>query len=151
MWPIIKYTMFGKLGAFLIGAAPLIFAVEMESHIDAIISAIPPTIAVIIGVISLRKGQKTLMVSVDGKMEQLLQVTKKEAHSAGMTEERKDEQARVLEARPKNVVVVNTADDPAQTEVTNDPSRPVPTLDQQQKRIDKAQARLDKDVEESKP
>lgn len=131
----------------------------MESHVNAIITAIPPTLAVIVGVVALRKGQKTMMVNIDGRMEQLLAVTKTAAISEGKETERVEARDRREEikveiaktTKPKDDVqdvnVVNPPEEPVNTEVINPPSKPVHTLEQRQDRIDRDQKKLDQDVD----
>lgn len=140
----IKYTFVGKIGALLVGGAPVLFAVELTSHINALIAAIPPTAAVILGVVALRKGQKTMMINIDGRMEQLLKQTAKASVMEGKELERGEARERRDEIRvelrtaelnkgPDEVTVVNTARDPANVKVGNLPTEPVPTTTAEKK------------------
>lgn len=133
----IKYTFIGKFGAFLVGGAPVILAVEMANHIDAMIAAIPPTAAVILGVIALRRGQKTMMVNIDGRMQQLLESTAKASMAEGKELERGEARERREEIKvelrtaenvkgPDEVTIVNTTRDPANVKVGNLPTESVP-------------------------
>lgn len=166
MWLVIKYTLIGKIGAFFVGSAPVLFAIEIGNHINALIAAIPPTAAVIIGVIALKKGQKTLQVNIDGRMEQLLKATAEAAQAKGKENERVEARDRreeikteILIQKPEeisitkpgvvDVNVVNTIEDPVQSEITNPSDKPVNTLEQRQAKIDKAQEKLDKEIEKT--
>jgi hypothetical protein len=173
LWLVIKSTVIGKFGAFSILVAPLLFVAEVSSHIDALIAAIPPTLAVILGVFALRKGQKELSVSVDGKMSQLLDVAGKMARAEGKEEGRGElaeaanrasraegKQEERDEARerhssgskePVDVTVVNPPEKAVQSEVINPIDKPVNTISQRQEKIDKAQEKLDIDKRQEPP
>lgn len=156
----IKYTFIGKFGAFLVGGAPVILAVEMANHIDAMIAAIPPTAAVIVGVIALRRGQKTMMVNIDGRMQQLLESTAKASKSEGKEEERGEARGRrdeinielrtaELAKGPDEVTVVNTAKAPANVKVGNLPTESVPvSLAEKKEEVKKLSREIQKEQSE---
>jgi len=136
---IVKKTVIGKIGALLIGASPFVLAVEMHSHIDALIAAVPPTMAVIVGVLALRKGQAKMFIQMDGRMSQLieskekialsegkqesraelLEVSKRASKAEGKEEERSEARQRAEEA-PTPVIVENPEDDPANVKAVSD-------------------------------
>ncbi len=83
-----------KLGWILIGSTPFIVLAEITAtHIDALIAAIPPTLSVCIGFWLLMRGQQKLHMTVNSRLTQLLKLTKKNAHAAGVKEQ-KDKDAR---------------------------------------------------------
>jgi len=156
IWIVFKSTVIGKLGVFSIILAPLLFFAEVASHIDALIAAIPPTLAVIVGVFALRKGQKQLTVSVDGKMDKMLDVAKSLAHAEGREEVRielsemseraarsagkEDERVEARKRHESSTVPVNVV------KPTEDH-----TLSQRQEKIDKAQEELNIDKSKEPP
>lgn len=161
MWLTIKYTIFGKIGAFFIGIMPFMLAAEVDNHINALIAAIPPTLAVIVGVFALRRGQKVLMVNLDGRMEQLLKVTGVASKAEGKEEERGEARERRSEIKhemavekgktdePQDVKIVNPVQEPANVKVGNLPTESMPvTLTEKQEKIDKAQGKLDREIKE---
>lgn len=94
IWLVIKSTIIGKIGAFFVASAPVILAVEMKNHVDAMITAIPPTMAVIVGVFALKKGQTRMFVRMDGHLSELLEINKKASKSEGKEEERVEARER---------------------------------------------------------
>lgn len=153
--------MFGKIGAVLVGAAPFLFAVEMSS-INALIAAIPPTLAVMVGVIALLRGQKTLQVNLDGRMTQLLAATEKLSKAEGKEEERVEARDRREEVKheiasakatdkPQDVIVKNPPEAAANVKVGNLPTESLPVTltpqqEKKQEKITEAQTALDEEI-----
>lgn len=83
-----------------------------DANVGHLISAIPPTLAVLVSLFVLRAGQKRNAVALDGKLEQLMAAEKGVARAEGAAQERSEERGR-NDGTPQPVIVENTPESPA--------------------------------------
>jgi hypothetical protein len=83
-----------KIGWTLIASSVIILATGMEEHMDALITAIPSTLSVVVGIILILRGQKKLHIDVNNRLSQLLTQTSKASHAEGVEQERAEERER---------------------------------------------------------
>jgi hypothetical protein len=116
--PAILSTLKGKV---LLGLMALLstFAVS-EVIFGQLIASVPPTLAVIVSLIVLVRGQKQTLVAMDGKLDAFMDAKVAAAKSAGKEEERVEARARqgeaamaVQAASPTPVIVQNSETNPA--------------------------------------
>lgn len=74
--------------------------------IVALIGALPPTAAVIVALMSLKRGQKEMATALDGKLNQLMAAEKGVSKAEGVKEERAE--ARVRSEAPVSAEVIAT-------------------------------------------
>jgi len=67
---------------------------SLRDHWDAIIAAIPPTLAVLWSRFQSRKEIAQVHIAVNSRMEELLRITRIEAHAAGKKQEKDEEDER---------------------------------------------------------
>lgn len=116
--PTILWTFKGKL---LLGLSALFttFAVS-EVIMGHLIAAIAPTLMVGIALVTLMRGQKQMLITLDGKLEELVNAKVAAGRAEGKEQERVESRVRQGEAAlakelsgPSPVIVENTKDNPA--------------------------------------
>lgn len=128
--PAILCTFKGKL---LLGLSTVFTTVAIsEALLGDLISAIPPTLAVLVTLYVLKTGQNRNAQALDGKLTMLMEAKVAAAEAKGKLEEREAEIARqgaaalaqqsaappVHPASPVPVIVENTKDNPANVKHT---------------------------------
>lgn len=116
--PAILCTFKGKLllGVVAIGSTIAI----SEVVLGQLIASIPPTLAVIVSLLVLKRGQREMLIAVDGKLDAFMDAKVAAGKAAGREEERVEARARHGEAAiaaqsaaPAEVIQVNPPENPA--------------------------------------
>lgn len=77
--------------------------------IVALIGALPPTAAVIVTLISLKRGQKEMTIALDGKLEKLMLAEKGVSKAEGIAEERAGSYERTAQESPAKTAAIVAA------------------------------------------
>lgn len=116
--PAILCTLKGKL---LLGVAAIGSTIAVsEVILGQLIAAIAPTLMVVIALVTLMRGQKQMLITLDGKLEELVSAKVAAGRAEGKEQERVENRARQGEAAiasahasPTSVIVENTPENPA--------------------------------------